>query len=226
MSMSEPRRQACLKITRKLMKFPCARLFLHPVDTTGKTDYNDIIKSPQDLTSIYSRLIKKEYPTVESWEHDLVLIWYNCERYNGHDSVPYILAQRLNDHYKKLRERYFTYTFGKWNTQLTQLKSKIDKLVASPPSVTKNMFPVLTLPRERSTQFRENEYQSLYKNLQKMKSPADTLFFVNVFYKNEPDIPAHEDPLSVDLRSLSYESLIELRRYTKKRCQELGLKYD
>ena len=226
MSMSEPRRQACMKITRKLMQFPCARIFLHPVDTTGKTDYNDVIKSPQDLTSIYSRLVKKEYPTVESWEHDLVLIWYNCERYNGHDSVPYLLAQRLNDHYKKLRERYLIYTFPLWFTQLSQLKTKLDKFVAYPPPQTKGKMPLLTLPRERSSQFRENDYQLLYKNLQKMKSPADTLYFVNIFYRNEPQIAALEDPLSVDLRTLSYESLMELKRYTRKRCQEMGLKYE
>lgn len=224
--MSEPRRQACMKITRKLMKYPCAQLFLHPVDTTGETDYNDVIKSPQDLTSIYKRLVDKAYPTVESWEHDLVLIWYNCERYNGHDSVPYILAQTLNDRYKKLRERYLTYTFPLWNAQLTQLKTKLDTLVASPPSVTRGKFPELQLPKSKNMQFKENEYQTLLKNLQKMTSPADTLAFVNIFYKNEPQIPAHEDPLSIDLRTLSYDSLSELRKYTKKRCQDMGIKYD
>ena len=224
--MSEPRRQACMKITRKLMKYPCARLFLHPVDTSGKTDYNDVIKSPQDLTSIYCRLVNKEYPRVESWEHDLAMIRYNCEKYNGHDSIPYLLAQKLDDHYMKLRERYLIYTFPKWNAQLNLLKTKIDKLVASPPSTTKNMFPSLQLPKEKANQFKENEYISLIKNLQKLKSPADTLAFVNIFYKYEPQIAAYEDPLSVDLRTLKYDSLVELRKYAKKKCQEMGIKYE
>ena len=226
MSMSEPRRQACMKITRKLMKLPCARTFMYPVDPNGKTDYNDIIKYPIDLTTIYGHLVNKEYPRVEAWERDIVMLSYNCGAYFGHDSFPYILAQKLNEHYTKLRERYLIYTFPKWNTQLNILKTKIDKLIASPPSTTKNMFPSLQLPKEKSTQFKENEYISLLKCLQKLKSPADTLAFVNIFYKYEPQIPAYEDPLSVDLRTLKYDSLVELRKYAKRRCQELGIKYD
>ncbi|EAX97445.1 Bromodomain containing protein [Trichomonas vaginalis G3] len=226
MSMSEPRRQACMKITRKLMKYPCARLFLHPVDTTGLTDYNDVIKSPQDLTSIYNRLLNKEYPTIESWEHDMVLLWYNCEKYNGHDSVPFLVAQCLNERYKTLREKYLVYDFMLWKTQVQKLEKQLDLLLSDPPAVTKNYFPTLNIGRQKNTTFREAEYQSLFRSISKLTSPADTLFFVNTFYKNEPQIPAHEDPLSVDLRSLTYDSLIELRKYTKKRCQEMGIKYE
>ena len=82
LQMTPERREICLNITKKMMNYPCAKCFLEPVDPSER-EYLEIIKSPQDLTSILSRLENSNYQTVDSWEQDVNLIWYNAEKFNG-----------------------------------------------------------------------------------------------------------------------------------------------
>lgn len=94
LQMNEERRQICLSITRKMMDYQCAKCFLEPVDPS-EIQYLEIIKSPQDLTSILSRLENSLYQTVDSWKQGENLIWYNAEKLNGSDSYIFILASQL-----------------------------------------------------------------------------------------------------------------------------------
>lgn len=55
------------------------------VDSTymGTPDYNDIIKHPMDLGTMYDKLKSGEYGSMQAFEDDLQLIVRNAETYNG-----------------------------------------------------------------------------------------------------------------------------------------------
>lgn len=224
--MSEPRRLACVRITESLMKHPCASLFLRPVDPEKDkaSEYFQIIKTPQDLSSIMKKLRDKQYPNIETFERDLVLIWYNAEKYNGRGSLPYILASSLEKYYQKLKKQHFIFNYRTWEQRAKNLTQKLDYLLYIAPSIAKPHFPVAN-PKKIQLLFREIDYLPLSKALQKLKGPQDTHAFVSIFRKMEKQVPIYEDPLIVDLRQLSQDTLVELRNYAKQRMKDLNLKY-
>jgi hypothetical protein len=58
--------------------------FHEPVDyvEAGLDDYLEIIKRPMDLATLKNAFETDQYPTFQSFEKDLMLIWENCVEYN------------------------------------------------------------------------------------------------------------------------------------------------
>ena len=66
-------KEACLEIMDKVMKRPCAALFLEPVDPDrdGAPNYYMVVKRPVDLGTIRRRLENDEYPSVAAWNREM-----------------------------------------------------------------------------------------------------------------------------------------------------------
>lgn len=104
--MNQVQSQFCTSITKKINDFPMARYFAQPVDPKidGVADYFDKIKKPMDLGTVLQNLHDNKYLSVDQWKNDMNLIWKNAMTYNGPGYPLYIIAQDLQDTFRKMTE--------------------------------------------------------------------------------------------------------------------------
>lgn len=224
LQMNEKRRQICLSITKKMMEYPCAKCFLEPVDPSEK-EYLEIIQSPQDLTSILSRLENNLYETVDAWEQDVNLIWYNAEKFNGSDSYIFILASQLAKRFNKLIKEIDIERIECWMKYFYDLEAHLDTLMKSSPPKTKEYFPVDVENDDTDQKFTENDLSALDKALKNLTKPSDLLYFNNVLKRYVPIVDINAEPVSVDIRDLPNKTLRLLKDYAVKRHKEIGKPY-
>jgi bromodomain-containing factor 1 len=91
---------------RSIKRLKDAHVFLHPVDPVKLNipDYPLIIKNPMDLTTVEKKLSAREYFSVDSLVSDFLLMFENCIKYNGPQSVFATMANNV----KKSMERYLS----------------------------------------------------------------------------------------------------------------------
>ena len=222
--MTERRRQFCLEITKQMMTYPCAQCFVEPVDP-DETDYLAVIQSPQDLTTILSRLETKQYETVDLWEQDVNLIWYNAEKFNGTQSYYFSLASALAKRFQKIKRVIDIERLEKWTKEFYDLELKLNTLLKSAPDIIKGALPDNLVNDTKNTDFSEDEYSALDKALKLLSKPSDLLFLNNVLRNFAPKININNEPMSVDLRDLPNKALHLMKDYSMKRLQELGEPY-
>lgn len=69
-----------------LMERPGATIFNAPVDTRIYRDYLDVISSPMDFGTILDRLLSRGYASIDSYLHDIDLVFNNARSYNRGNS--------------------------------------------------------------------------------------------------------------------------------------------
>ncbi|CAF0755218.1 unnamed protein product [Didymodactylos carnosus] len=70
-------------VTNHLMNVENSWPFLRPVSKVKIKDYHDIVKTPMDLETIRTNILKHSYRNRASFLHDVELIYKNSEQYNG-----------------------------------------------------------------------------------------------------------------------------------------------
>lgn len=84
-SMQEAFVFRCVDVLDRIQKKDTYSIFLKPVDPNDAPQYDIIITSPMDLTTVRDRVHAGHYPTVDAFHSDLKLIWSNCLTYNGEE---------------------------------------------------------------------------------------------------------------------------------------------
>jgi hypothetical protein len=227
--MRERDRLACIRITKELMKFPSAICFLDPPDADEGTDIpsqfpSERINCPVDLTSILTRLEQKEYESLDVWDHDLSLIWYNAEKYFGRSSYVFYLSQALHQQYEKLRRVFAFRDLTDWTREFVRLEKKVNDLMAIPPPKAKRYFPQGPSETHQPT-FSEEEFAALLKAVRVLTRPSDALFFNNLIQLHAPKTSIREDSFSIDLRDLPVTALNSMRDYAIKRYADMNKTY-
>lgn len=69
--------------------------FLSPVNPAEVPGYDKVIKEPMDLSTMEEKLERDQYTTPVEFVNDLKLIWDNCKRFNGVNTVYYKAAVKL-----------------------------------------------------------------------------------------------------------------------------------
>lgn len=224
--MRPERKEICIAITERLMKYPCAAPFIDLVDKELYPKYYEIITTPQCLSSILSKLKDDEYGSILAWEHDIGLIWYNAEKFNGSTSYLNYLAQALAKHYKKMKKVLDTMVITDWTTSLFEASENLLKSTSTPPPSLRQHFPSELFADTVNREFTESEFRGLLKALElPLNRPSDRLFMYNVLHECEPNIEVTDYMAPIDLRKLSIVSLIELQKFARDRFREENLEY-
>ncbi|KAM5578273.1 transcription factor GTE4-like [Rosa sericea] len=89
--------KSCSSLLEKLMKHKHSWVFNEPVDAEklGLHDYHIIIKSPMDLGTIKSRLIKNWYKSPKEFAEDVRLTFDNAMTYNPPGQDVHVMAEQL-----------------------------------------------------------------------------------------------------------------------------------
>ncbi|OHT16875.1 Bromodomain containing protein [Tritrichomonas foetus] len=222
--MNERRRQMCLRLTKQMMEYPCAKCFLEPVDP-DEVEYLRVIKSPQDLTSILSRLENNQYKSVDLWEQDVNLIWYNAEKFNGSHSYIFILASALAKRFSKIKRVVDIERLEDWTKWFFEFEARLDTLTKSSPPKARKHFPAALVREATKVPFTEEEFTALDKALKDLTTPNDLLYLNNILRHHASKIDINAEPVSVDLRELPNQALHLMKEYSMKRFQEMGKTY-
>lgn len=231
-SLDPELQQICIEITKKLRKYPAAKLFNDPVDPKkeGVPDYFKKIKNPQDLGSIYQRLEAGEYTSVEQWERDINTVWTNAEIYHGKSNegyIPVICAARyMSSRFQRLKKSLLLRSVTGWTKQLYNLRQEFDELLKVCPPSLQNIIPKsLDSAVNTLVPFTSRDLSNFMKASQLVNQPKDIEQIVAILKKNDPsmDIDAHE--LIIDVNSMNIQSLHEIRAYYRKQLIERGVAY-
>lgn len=88
--------------TTKIVE-PAAFHFERPVNTQFITDYLQFVKVPMDISTVESNVMANNYIHAEDFEHDVMLIFRNCELYNvpKHNRHIVKLAKHCANNFRK-----------------------------------------------------------------------------------------------------------------------------
>jgi hypothetical protein len=224
--------QMCISITEKLIALPCAACFVDPPDPDDPEDvepsatraYFQVINCPVDLNSILNRLKASGYETVDKWDHDVSLIWYNAEKYNGRSSFVFFLAHELCRHYTKLTKPFEWEHIPGWTARWLHLEKKMLDLLGTSPKPTKSYLanhpqagPQEAIPEE--------QLAPLAKALKKLRKPADVMYVNNMLMRHFSRLHLGSDGTMIDLRILPPAAVRALHQYTQNRYTENNWSY-
>ncbi|XP_022720339.1 transcription factor GTE12-like isoform X1 [Durio zibethinus] len=104
--------QQCSALLKALMKHPAGWVFNEPVDPKALNipDYFTIIKSPMDLGTIKSKLVKNTYLGIQEFVADIKLTFSNAMLYNPPSNNVHKMAEEMNEFFearwKSLEEKW------------------------------------------------------------------------------------------------------------------------
>lgn len=124
-------RAHAIRVMENLANYPCAKLFLYPVNSQqeGLYDYSLIVKRPMDITSIINNLLNGRYKSFSEWKRDIYQIYQNSKLFNGPESYITILALQLLKRFNQEFSSFFSYDPNIWKDEYQRISDKLKKMI-------------------------------------------------------------------------------------------------
>lgn len=219
-------KESCLQIMDKVMKRPCAALFLEPVDPErdGAPNYYNVVKRPVDLGTIRKRLENDEYSNIGAWNRDMNLIWGNAEKFNGKDSIPCLLAKEIQRAYEKEFKQIKALDLHKWAQEVSNLKDHLDNLLDSPPDPVTKFATISEKPDPNQLKpFTDEEMDIFIRSSMMLTSKQDGKKMLHIIRLHDPGFTGPDQNGFVNVGQLSVTILHLLRDYINQRLSDLNL---
>ncbi|KAK8860852.1 hypothetical protein M9Y10_012544 [Tritrichomonas musculus] len=212
----------CIQITETMYNKPSCFIFRAPVDPVRDQvpNYFDVIKDPQDLGTILERLQNKEYSSIQSWKHDMDLVWDNAKAFNGPFSIVSSIAVCMKGRFEKIYQNTFM-TPKEWNNRINELFSKLNVVMKAAPGKLKNEFE----GKKFSGPMTRNELQKLAEAASSLTDISDVLQMEQLLNIYGVNIDFKKDDCFVVLKNLPKEALQALQSFVKDRYRALRKHY-
>jgi hypothetical protein len=221
-------RAVCLNIMEKLMKLPCARVFLHPVDPERDDvpNYFQVVKHPIDLSIILKRLQNSEYPGISHWDKDMSLIWVNAEKFYQKAHYMTILAYELKRHYDKEYQRVKVLRLLKWSRVVIGFKARLEALFERIPPLVGALAQFSELSGHAQLKpFSEEELNIFIRMSLYLQNPADAKKMAQIIQFCQPETSITSGDMELDVNDLSVQTLYTLREFVTFRLAEMNIAY-
>lgn len=226
--MPKKSRAICIDIMEKLMKLPCAKIFLDPVDPANDKipeNYFQVIKHPIDLNTINRRLINGEYPAVSQWDKDMNFIWNNAEKIYQKTSYIAILANELRIHYEKEYNRIKILRLPKWTKAVFVTKKRIEELFNKIPPFIGAIGQSQANNTDKLKPFSEEELNIFIRMSSYLNNSCDSRKMAQLVQHFQPETEINSTPFEIDVNDLKNPTLYALRDYATLRLGEMNLEY-
>ena len=200
---------------------------MEPVDPEEDNafDYFDIIKRPSDLGLVQRKLTNGEYKTVAQFKEELGLIWSNCIKYNGEDSLMGAIAADL----KQFSERLLVFLSDSpeidWLNELVFLVEELSNAVKTlnfsslsgkkRASSTASIKQYDTAPVDDGIEdisYTHDEIEQLGKDIGSLTNDTDVLAIFDTLKENQPRLVGEKTNVTLNLCSLSPQTLSALMK--------------
>ncbi|CAF0825160.1 unnamed protein product [Brachionus calyciflorus] len=114
------------KVLQKLLQCKYAWPFKNAVSEDDAPDYNTIIETPMDLSTVQLKINNKVYKSRKEFVADLELIVKNCMTYNGDDTYYGKLAQKFQNYFKRWLQIFYPREIS---TSLEEKNRQLMKLI-------------------------------------------------------------------------------------------------
>ena len=223
--LPERTRTICIEIMDKLMKLPCAKIFLEPFDAEHENapNYYNVVKHPIDLNQIYKRLVNNEYAGISQWDKDMNFIWNNAEKFFTKTSMMGALASELHRHYEKEYQRVKILRLAKWSRVVFGFKTKLETLFESVP-------PVIGALAQLSNDgplnpFSEEELNQFIRMTLYLQNTQDSKRMAQIVQHYQPGCPITKGTVEIDVNDMDVQTLHALRDFVTFRLAEMNIAY-
>ena len=214
--------EQCYRITCSILEHPIATIFSRPVNPIEDEipDYFEKIKHPIDLGTIKTKLENKQYHNSEEWKNDITLVWSNAIDYNGNDSVIATAAKYLNDLFIDTVDIKIPESEKDWLFSIMHYLNKIKQI----KNQTGNNYAVLHPVNSHNL---DSETKKLIKALNSLNDEEDAIQITRILLLYEKDIKIDNEQTlaSIDISTLSTDTIYMLICYAQRRFKELGKEY-
>ena len=213
----------CLQITNEMIIHPCCSLFLDAVDPIkdGVPHYYKIIKNPQDLTSIKKRLINNEYKNIKDWKKDMDLIWYNCIKFNGRDTIIGELAQSTSKIFEKKCKKLLPKEINEWLIYLSELNKKLNDILINSPLTLNYKFKDNLFKRK----YLIEDIKNLSTAISSLNTKSDILQMVQLLKLFGINVDGKRENPQISLLNLPDTAISIIMTYVKERFKALHIEY-
>jgi hypothetical protein len=220
MSFDPELKQKCLDIIDTIFNHPISAVFHEPVDPIADEvpDYLDIIQHPSDLTTVRTKLLNDRYRSLQDFRRDMNLIWENAVQYNGRQSLPGFIADRLSRLFQKRMNLLEEPSADQWVNDFLKARSVLCKLFRTAPKVfsltagTAAAIPELSAPpRTRLSQEDIDFFKTAEEGVLRSERLRAELF--QLLTEIEPRIDAGGAVFPIDLTTLSQRTLTVLKEW-------------
>ena len=140
--MDSHAREAAIHVMQELSHHPVSGDFSEPFQPgDDEQNYFEVIRNPQDLSTITKRLEAGEYKSVQAWLEDVEAVWANAETFHGYNSTMGVLAREGRRLFAKYCIRFYITSPGTWCREIARLKTRICDLLGQPPPRMKAFAP-------------------------------------------------------------------------------------
>ena len=214
----------CLKIIDELINSNLSTIFVEPIDPQNESysEYNSIIKNPQFLRSIKNKLEENKYKNYSDFEKEVNLVFDNAKKFFGQKSIQAIIANEMQNKFKKLSKSILITTdTDHWLQATKSLYNKLsDQMFKSPP-ILKGKLNI----QKNSEHVSGKELSNLVKASEQLKQRDDILGIMQILNSGGINVDANKEKLYLNLKSVPYETAKGLIGFAKERFKELHLKY-
>ncbi|OHT05788.1 Bromodomain containing protein [Tritrichomonas foetus] len=227
--MNDEIRKAAIKVMDLIIAHPIANDFIEPIkENDGMPDYFEIVKNPQDLSTIKTRLSDSKYSNVQQWIDDVELVWSNAEQYYGAQNHNASIAAECRRLFTKYKRSVDALSMGTWCGEVYRLRSKLYDLMGQPPARVKQYASSLGAAhtmKQNMPRFTEREFQSFIAASEMLTGEEDQKEMLKIIDEMQPEIDPGTAEIHLDLTKLSLPTLYALRDYMRTTLEKRGSKY-
>jgi hypothetical protein len=220
------RSRAALAVMEELMKHPITTTFQIPIvrrDTPESERYFNIVKDPQDLTTITQRLRSGEYHSINDWLVDVETTWKNSELVQDTE-VQHAATEECRRIFENILRTSGLYPVQAWCRDVPEIRERIDDKLASVPAKYRKLLTSKNDETREETGIPRSEAIALSEAMN-LTLPDEEIEILFIIRENEKRQQYGDTEHWVDLAALKSNTFALVKSYVEDVLAKRGVPY-